>query len=73
MDEQIIEIDIAYNDNFIEVHTTEDAELKYILKELATDSDKSFKIGNKVFWKKDVNSVSIVDHGLGFIFEDVTD
>lgn len=73
MSEQIIEMDIVYNDNFIEVHKTKTTELKYILKELTTDIDKSFKIGDKFFWKKDINSISIVDHGLGFMFAEVTE
>jgi hypothetical protein len=73
MNQQTPKIYITYNDDFIEAHEIEYSELKYTLKELATDSDYSFRIGDKMFWKKDINSVSIVNQRLDFNFSDVTE
>lgn len=73
MVDRTLEIDIAYNDYFMEVYTVDRREMKYIIPALQDDERKSFTIGDKTFFKKDLNSVSIAGHGLGFIFMDVTD
>lgn len=73
MVDRTLEIDIAYNDYFMEVYTIDRRDMKYIIPALQDDEQKSFTIGDKTFLKKDLNSVSIADHGLGFIFMDVTD
>lgn len=73
MNEPTIEVDICYNDYFIEVYTVEHQELKYLIQTLADEECKNFNIGDKSFMKRDLNSVSIANHGLGFIFMDVKD
>lgn len=71
MNVKTIEIDIGYNDYFIEVYTIKCQELDNLIHELATDNNKKFNIGEKTFFKKDLNSVSIVDHGLFFTYMDI--
>lgn len=71
--QDVVEIDICYNDYFIEVFTIEYGDLESLIQSLKNDKQKSFVLSNKTFFKKDLNSVSIVDHGLGFIFVDVND
>ena len=71
--QDVVEIDICYNDYFIEVVTIEYGDLESLIQSLKNDKQKSFVLSNKTFFKKDLNSVSIVDHGLGFIFIDVND
>ncbi|MBM6615560.1 hypothetical protein JTF06_11760 [Desemzia sp. RIT804] len=46
---RMIEIDIAYNDYFIEVCTVDRREMKYIIPALLDDESNSFKIGDKTF------------------------
>lgn len=70
---ETVEIDVCYNDYFIEVYTIERRYLNTLIQTLGDDSQKSFEIGSKHFLKKDLNSVSIVNHGLGFIFMGVND
>lgn len=73
MIKQTIEIDVAYNDYFIKVFTIDRKEMKELIPLLSDEEHKSFKLGEKTLFKKDLNSVSIVDHGLGFIYMDVTE
>lgn len=73
MKKKTIEIDVCYNDYFIEVYTVDPGEMKQIMPDLLDDQKKSFELGDKIFFKKDLNSVSIADHGLGFMFMDVKD
>lgn len=73
MTKQSIEIDVAYNDYFIEVFTIDRKEMKELIPVLSDKQYKSFRLGEKTLFKKDLNSVSIVDHGLGFIYMDVTE
>lgn len=65
-----IEIDLANEDMFIEAYTIDNSEFKQLVPALIDDDIKFFNIGEKEFSKKEVNSLSIVDHGLGFIFSD---
>lgn len=62
-----VEIDIGYKDYFVETHRVNCQELDDLIQSLSND-EKEFVIGNKKFVKKDLNSVSIVNQGLGFIF-----
>ena len=71
MDDHRVEIDIAYNDYFMEVYTIDCQELQDLIPLLKDDESDSFNIGDKIFFKKDLNAVSIVNHGLGFIYMDV--
>lgn len=71
MDDHRVEIDIAYNDYLMEVYTIDCRELQDLIPILKDDERDSFTIGDKVLFKKDLNSVSIVNHGLGFIYMDV--
>lgn len=64
---------MCYNDYFIDVHTVGRQEMKNIIPNLLDDERKSFDLGEKTFFKKDLNSVSIVNHGLGFTFMDIND
>ncbi|GAB2499778.1 hypothetical protein GCM10008929_20430 [Alkalibacterium psychrotolerans] len=73
MTKQAIEIDVAYNDYFIEVFTVDPKEMKKLIPVLSDESHKSFQLGEKTLFKKDLNSVSIAGHGLGFIYMDVTE
>lgn len=68
-----VEIDVGYNDYWIEVYTIDRQELDGLIQTLSNDESKSFMINDKTFYKRDLNSVSIVNHGLGFIFMDVND
>ena len=68
-----VEIDICYNDYFMEVYTIEYREYSKLLKALMEDTQKSFKINDKLFLKKELNSVGIAGKGLGFMFMDVND
>lgn len=70
-EDSTIEIDICYNDYFIEVYTIDHRELKCLIQTLANDRNKSFKIGDKTFFKSDLNSVGIANQGYGFLFMDV--
>ena len=71
MDDHRVEIDIAYNDYFMEVYTIDCRELQDLIPILKDDERDSFTIGDKVLFKKDLNAVSIVNHSLGFIYMDV--
>lgn len=44
-----IEIDICYNDYFMEVYTIEYLGYNDLIKALYDDNQKSFKIGDKLF------------------------
>ena len=68
-----VEIDICYNDYWIEVYTIDRQKLESLIQILVTDGIKSFMIDDKTFFKRDLNSVSIANHGLGFMFMDVND
>jgi len=68
-----VEIDICYNDYWIEVYTIDRQKLESLIQILVTDGIKSFMIDDKTVFKRDLNSVSIVNHGLGFMFMDVND
>lgn len=72
-EDNTIEIDVCYNDYFIEVYTIEHRKYKYLLQALGNDTQKSFKIGDKTFLKKELNSVGIAGKGIGFIFMDISD
>lgn len=49
MVDRTLEIDIAYNDYFIEVYTVDRRDMKYIIPALQDDEQKSFTIGDKTF------------------------
>ncbi|MGP6147161.1 acyl-[acyl-carrier-protein] thioesterase [Jeotgalibaca sp. A122] len=63
-----IEIDLGYEDTFIEVYTVDNDEFKQLIPTLIDDDITHFNISEKEFSKKEVNSLSIVNHGLGFMF-----
>lgn len=62
-----VEINIGYKDYFVETYTINYQELDDLIQSLSND-EKEFIIGDKKILRKDLNSVSIVNHGLGFIF-----
>lgn len=68
-----VEIDVCYNDFWMEVYTIKYREYNDLLKALYDDNQKSFKIGDKLFFKKELNSVGIAGKGFGFLFMDVND
>lgn len=73
MNDHKVEVDVCYKDYFIEVHTIDHLELNPLIQTLANDKQKSFEINDKNFLKKELNSVSIANHGYGFIFTDTYD
>ena len=57
----------------MQVYTIEYQDYEDLIQALENDSQKSFKIGDTTFFKKDLNSVAIAGQGFGFIFMDVND
>ncbi|MFW3497328.1 hypothetical protein [Aerococcus viridans] len=50
--QDVVEIDICYNDYFIEVFTIEYGDLESLIQSLKNDKQKSFVLSNKTFFKK---------------------
>lgn len=66
---KMYELDVCYTDYYIEVYEIEISELSSFVKKLIDESIPTFEIEEKVFLKKEINSIGFGSWGVLFNHE----